>query len=110
MEVKASLNNVRVSAQKARWVIDMVRGKNVNDAIQILTFAPQKSALLVKKLIESAVANAEQKKVIDIDNLYVKTIMADMGPSLRRFRPRAQGRATPVLKKSCHINVILDER
>jgi len=110
MEVKASLRNARVSAQKARWVIDMVRGKDVNDAIRILTFAPQKTAVLVKKLIESAVANAEQKKVIDVDNLFVKTIMADMGPSLRRFRPRAQGRATPVLKKSCHINVVLDER
>jgi large subunit ribosomal protein L22 len=110
MEVKASLRNIRVGCQKARLVADMIRGKNVNDAIRILTFAPQKPALLIKKLVESAVANAEQKKVIDVDNLYVKTIMVDMGPSLRRFRPRAQGRATPVLKKSSHINVVLDER
>ncbi len=110
MEVKAKLRNIRVGSQKARLVIDMVRGKDVNEAIRILTFLPQKPAVFVKKLIESAVANADQKKVIDVDNLYVKHISVDMGPSLRRFRPRAQGRATPVLKKSSHINLILDER
>ncbi len=110
MEVKAKLRNIRVGCQKARLVIDMVRGKDVNEAIRILTFLPQKPAVFVKKLIESAVANADQKKVIDVDNLYVKHISVDMGPSLRRFRPRAQGRATPVLKKSSHINLILDER
>ena len=88
----------------------MVRGKNVNDAIRILAFMPQKTALHLKKLIESAVANAEQAKTIDVDNLYIKTLTVDMGPSIRRFRPRAQGRATPVLKKSSHINIILDER
>ena len=71
---------------------------------------PQKPALHLKKLIESAVANADQKKVVDVDNLYVKHVSVDMGPSLTRFRPRAQGRATPVKKKSSHINVILDER
>lgn len=110
MEVKAKLRNIRVGCQKARLVVDLVRGKDVNEAIRILTFMPQKPAEFVKKLIESAVANADQKKVIDVDNLYVKHISVDMGPSLRRFRPRAQGRATPVLKKSSHINLILDER
>jgi large subunit ribosomal protein L22 len=110
MEVKASLRNIRVGCQKARLVADMVRGKDVNDAVRILTFAPQKTAVILKKLILSAVANAEQKKVIDTDNLYVKTLTVDMGPSLSRYRPRAQGRATPIARKSSHINVILDER
>lgn len=110
MEVKASLRNIRVGCQKARLVADMVRGKDVNDAIRILAFMPQKTAGLLKKLIESAVANADQKKVVDVDNLYVKTLTVDMGPSLNRFRPRAQGRATPVRKKSSHINLVLDER
>lgn len=110
MEVKAKLRNVRVGSQKARILADMVRGKDVSEALKILTFMPQKPALFIKKLIESAVANADQKKVVDIDNLYVKHLSVDMGPSLRRFRPRAQGRATPVRKKSSHINLILDER
>jgi large subunit ribosomal protein L22 len=110
MEVKASVKFVRVGSQKARLVADAVRGKNVNDAIRALAFMPKKTAVLLKKLIESAVANAEQKKVIDIDNLYVKTILIDKGPDYKRYRPRAQGRAFEVRKKSSHINVVLDER
>lgn len=110
MEVKAQLRNVKIGSQKARIVADMVRGKDVNQALKILSFMPQKPAAYFKKLIESAVANADQKKVIDLDNLYIKYLTVDMGPSLRRFRPRAQGRATPVLKKSSHFNLILDER
>lgn len=110
MEVKAFLRKQRVSAQKARIVADLVRGKDVNEALRILAFMPQKPAFLLKKLIESAVANAEQKKTIDVDTLYVKHLSIDMGQSLNRFRPRAQGRATPVRKKSSHFNLILDER
>lgn len=110
MEVKAKLSYARVGAQKARLVADMVRGKNVNEAIRTLTFMKKKTAAMIKKLIESAVANAEQKEVIDVDNLYVKTICVDQGPSLKRFRPRAQGRAFMVKKKMSHINVVLDER
>jgi large subunit ribosomal protein L22 len=110
MEVKASLNFARIGCQKARLVADMVRGKDVNEAIKSLTFAKQKGAVLIKKLIESAVANAENKKVIDVDNLYVKTIWVDMGPAIKRYRPRAQGRAFQVKKKLSHINVILDEK
>ncbi|MFZ4404110.1 MAG: 50S ribosomal protein L22, partial [Pseudobdellovibrionaceae bacterium] len=93
MEVKASLKYARVGAQKARLVVDVVRGKDVNQAVKDLTFLNKKTASLVKKLIESAVANAEYKKVIDIDKLYVKSIWVDQGPVLKRFRPRAQGRA-----------------
>jgi large subunit ribosomal protein L22 len=110
MEVKASLNFARIGCQKARLVADVIRGKDVNEAIKSLTFMKQKGAVLIKKLVESAVANAENKKTIDIDNLYVKTITVDMGPSMKRFRPRAQGRAFQVKKKLSHINVILDEK
>ncbi len=110
MEVKASLINARVGAQKARLVVDLVRGKNVNEAIKTLTFLNKKSALLVKKLIESAIANAEYKKTMDVDSLFVKTITVDQGPVLKRFRPRAQGRAFGVRKKTSHINVVLEER
>jgi large subunit ribosomal protein L22 len=110
MEVKASLNFARIGCQKARLVADVVRGQNVNEAIRTLTFMKQKGAGLVKKLIESAVANAEDRKVIDVDNLYVKTITVNMGPAIKRFRPRAQGRAFMVKKKLSHINVILDEK
>jgi len=110
MEVKAKLRNIRVGSQKARIVADLVRGKNVNQALKILAFMPQKPAGLIKKLVESAVANADQKKVVDVDNLYIKHLSVDMGPSLSRFRPRAQGRATPIKRKSSHISIILDER
>lgn len=110
MEVKASLNFARIGSQKARLVADVVRGKDVNEAIRSLTFMKLKGAVLIKKLIESAVANAEHKKTIDIDNLYVKTIYVDMGPAIKRFRPRAQGRAFQVKRKISHINVILDEK
>jgi large subunit ribosomal protein L22 len=110
MEVKAKLRNSRVGSQKARIVADMVRGKDVNQALKMLAFMPQKPAGLIKKLIESCVANAEQKKTVDVDTLYVKLLWVDMGPSLNRFRPRAQGRATPIKRKSSHITVVLDER
>lgn len=110
MEVKARLSFARIGCQKARLVADVVRGKDVNEAIKSLTFMRQKGAVLIKKLIESAVANAEDKKVIDVDNLYVKTITVDMGPSMKRYRPRAQGRAFQVKKKLSHINVVLDEK
>ena len=110
MEIKAYLREASVGCQKARIIADVVRGKDVNEAIRLLTFMPQKSAGLLKKLIESAVANAEQKKVVNVDSLYVKHVSVDMGQSLRRFRPRAQGRATPIKKKSSHFNLVLDER
>ena len=110
MEVKASLKYARVGAQKARLVADLVRGKDVNEAVKTLTFLNKKTAGMVKKLIESAVANADHKKVMDIDNLYVKAIWVDQGPVLKRFRPRAQGRAFGVRKKTSHINVVLEEK
>lgn len=110
MEVKASLVYARVGEQKARLVANLVRGKNVSVAIKTLTFLNKKSAGLIKKVIESAVANADYKKTMDLDKLYVKTITVDQGPVLKRFRPRAQGRASGVKKRMSHINVVLDER
>jgi len=112
MESKASLKFARVSARKARLVADLVRGQHVSEAIELLTFADKKSAPLIKKLLESAVANAEFEAArssvgFNEDELIVKTIFVDAGPSLRRYRPRAQGRATKVLKKTSHITVVL---
>jgi len=110
MEVKAELRFARIAAQKARLVADMIRGKSINEAMRILSFETQKGGRLMKKVVESAVANAEVKQVIDVDNLYVKTVMVDEGPFIKRFMPRSQGRATEIKKRPAHINVILDER
>jgi large subunit ribosomal protein L22 len=113
MESKAVLRLARVSPRKARLVANLVRGREVGDALEVLTFTRKKSAKLIKDLIESAVANAEHKAgrdnvTLDIDDLYIKTIHVDQGPTLRRFRPRARGMATPILKKTAHITVVLD--
>jgi large subunit ribosomal protein L22 len=110
MEAKAKLKYVRVSAQKTRLVADMVRGKQVQEALNILRFSPQKAAPVLSKLLNSAVANAEQSGVSDVDQLYLKTITVDQGPALKRFMPRAQGRATSIRKPTSHILVVLDER
>ena len=110
MESKASLRFARVGAQKARLVADMIRGKDVESALRLLTFTNKKSADLFKKLLLSAVANAEYKKTMDVDKLVVKTIFVDQGPALKRFRPRAQGRAYGIRKKTSHLNIILEEK
>jgi len=110
MEARAKLSYARLSPQKTRLVVDLVRGKKVQDALNILKFSPQKAAAVVSKLVSSAVANAEQKGVADVDRLYVKTIMVDQGPALRRFLPRAQGRATKIRKPTSHVTVVLDEK
>lgn len=110
MEAKATLKYARIGAQKARLVADVVRGQNVGEAMKSLTFLDKKAAVLIRKLLSSAVANADTKKVMDLDKLYVKAITIDQGPSIKRFRPRAQGRAYGIRKKTSHINVVLDER
>ncbi len=110
MEARAKLRYVRLSPQKTRLVVDMVRGKGVQDALNILKFSPQKAADIVSTLVSSAVANAEQKGVSDIDRLVVKAITVDQGPALKRFIPRAQGRATKIRKPTSHITVVLDEK
>ena len=108
METQAKLRNVRLSPQKARLVVDMVRGKGIQEAMNILQFSPQKTAPILSKLLKSAVANAEQKGVSDVDALFVKTVMVDQGPVLKRFMPRAQGRASRIRKPTSHITVVLD--
>jgi large subunit ribosomal protein L22 len=115
MDVKASLRNYRISAQKARLVVNQVRGKGVEEALDTLAVSNKKFAGPLSKLLRSAVANAEQKNDIqqagiDVDNLVVKTIAVDEGPSMWRIRPRAQGRATWVQKRSSHVTVVLAER
>lgn len=110
METSAKLKSVRLSPQKTRLVVDMVRGKAVQEALNILKFSPQRPADIVAKLVRSAVANAEQKGVADVDRLFVKAVFVDQGPALKRFMPRAQGRATKIRKPTSHITVVLDEK
>ncbi len=109
METKAVAKYIRISPQKTRLVADVVRGMDVETAITTLRFMPKKAARILRKVIESAVANADQMETIDVDSLYVKTILIDGGPSLKRFRPRAMGRATRIIKRTSHITVVVDE-
>lgn len=109
MEARAVAKFVRVSPRKVRLIMDEVRGKKVGEALNSLQFSTQKGAFLVKKLIDSAVANAENNSNMDVDTLYIKRIFADEGPTLKRFRPRAMGRATRIRKRTSHLTVILDE-
>jgi large subunit ribosomal protein L22 len=109
MEVKAVAKYIRISPRKARLVMDQVRGRRVEDALSTLSYAPQKGAVLLRKVIQSAVANAEHNTDMDIDNLYIKRVYADEGPILKRFRPRALGRATRIRKRTSHLTVVLDD-
>ncbi|MBU2885262.1 50S ribosomal protein L22 [Gilvimarinus agarilyticus] len=105
MEVAAKLSGARLSAQKARLVADQIRGKSVEDALDILAFSPKKGAAIVKKVLESAIANAEHNEGADIDELKVSTIFVDEGMTMKRIMPRAKGRADRILKRTCHITV-----
>lgn len=105
MRVSAQHKNARISAQKARLVADLIRGKDVAQALNILTFSPKKGAELIRKVLESAIANAEHNNGADIDELKVVTIFVDKGPSLKRFQARAKGRGNRIEKQTCHINV-----
>lgn len=109
MEVKAVSKYMRISPQKVREVVDAVKGKPVEAALNTLKFMPLKAAGMVEKTMRSAVANADQNANIDVDNLVVRTIIADQGPVLKRFRARARGRGTRILKRTSHITVILAE-
>ncbi|MGI9279340.1 MAG: 50S ribosomal protein L22 [Endozoicomonas sp.] len=108
-EVAAIHKGARISAQKARLVADQIRGKAVGDALELLAFSPKKAAELVKKVLESAIANAEHNEGMDIDELTVSTIFVDEGMTMKRIRPRAKGRADRILKRSCHITVKVAE-
>ena len=109
MQAIAKLRFSRISPQKARLVADQVRGKPVEEALNILQFSPKKGADVIRKVVESAVANAENNAGADIDELKVATIMVDEGPTLKRFRARGKGRGTRILKRTSHVTVIVAE-
>jgi len=110
MEVRATARYIRLSSSKIRLLMREIKGKKVENALNLLTFAPQKGASILRKLINSAVSNASQNPDTDVDNLFIKNIFADGGPTLKRFRPRAMGRAARIRKRTCHLTVILDEK
>lgn len=105
MEVAAKLKGARISAQKARLVADQVRGKGVEDALGLLSYSNKKAAHIIKKILDSAIANAENNEGADVDELKISSIYVDEGMTMKRLRPRAKGRADRILKRTCHITV-----
>jgi large subunit ribosomal protein L22 len=109
-ETRAVLRGVRLSVDKGRLVADLIRGKKVDQALNILNFTQKKAAGIVKKVLESAIANAEHNDGADIDDLKVTKIFVDEGPSMKRIMPRAKGRADRILKRTSHITVVVSDR
>lgn len=105
MEVSAKLRSAKLSAQKARLVADQVRGKGVEEALELLAYSPKKGAAIIRKVLNSAIANAEHNEGVDIDELKVSSIFVDEAMTMKRIRPRAKGRADRILKRSCHITL-----
>lgn len=105
MEVAARLKGARISAQKARLVADQIRGLEVERALDVLSFSPKKGAAIIKKVLESAIANAENNEGADVDELKISSIFVDEGMTMKRIRPRAKGRADRILKRSCHVTI-----
>ncbi len=110
MEVKASARYVRIAPRKVRVVIDLVRGKSVNEALALLKFVPKRASEPVAKVIASAAANAEHNFNLNRDNLIISQAYVDQGPTLKRYRPRARGQAFPILKRTSHITVMVKEK
>ncbi len=110
MEARAILRFIRVSPRRVRLVVDQIRGKEVEKALDILKFTPKRSAAIVAKVLKSAIANAENTQTVDVDRLYVKRALVDEGGMWKRFMPRAMGRATRVRKRLSHITLVIDER
>ncbi len=110
MRPSAKLSYARVSVQKACFVLDAIRGKDVQTALGILAYNPRYASSLIEKLLKSAIANAENNKCMNPDNLYVAECYANKGPTMKRIRPRAQGRAYRIEKRMSHITIVLDER
>jgi large subunit ribosomal protein L22 len=109
METKAVARYIRVTPRKAGLVVDLIRGKSVAEAIRILKFLPHHATIPVKKLLYSAMANAEQKEVKDVENMIISKAFVDQGPTLKRFMPRAMGRANIIRKRTSHITLFLSE-
>jgi large subunit ribosomal protein L22 len=110
MEALAKHLYARSSAQKARLVADQVRGLSVEKALELLSYSPKKAAVLIKKVVDSAIANAEHNEGADIDELVITKICVDEGPTMKRIMPRAKGRADRIMKRSCHITVVVSDR
>src|SRR5512141_3091280 len=109
MEAKASLRFIRVTPRKARLVVDVIRGKRAGEALSMLKFMPQHASRVVEKLLRSAIANAEQKNIADVDRLKITSAFVDQGPTMKRVMPRAMGRANIIRKRSSHITLVLGE-
>lgn len=110
METQAKLYGVRLSAQKGRLVADLIRGLSVDKALNVLEFSPKKGARIIKKVLESAIANAEHNDGADVDELKVKSIMVEQGTTLKRFQARAKGRGNRISKPTCHIFVTVGDK
>ena len=110
MESRAQAKMVRISSRKVKLVIDLIRGKNIGEAFAILRLTPKAASPVVEKILKSAVANAEHNFNMDVEKLYVKEVFVGEGPTLKRFRPRAQGRATQILKRTSHTTIVVAEK
>lgn len=110
MEARALSRHLHIAPRKARLVVDLIRGKNVGEALTLLDFVPKKGARLVAKTLKSVLANAENQQRVDVDRLYIRRVIVDGGTTLKRSLPRAHGRATPIRKRTSHITIVIDER
>ncbi|MFE8703834.1 50S ribosomal protein L22 [Cytobacillus sp. FJAT-54145] len=110
MQAKAVARTVRIAPRKARLVVDLIRGKQVGEAVAILKHTPRAASPIVEKLLNSAMANAEHNYEMDVNNLVVSQVFVDEGPTLKRFRPRAMGRASAINKRTSHITIVLTEK
>jgi large subunit ribosomal protein L22 len=109
MEARAIAKYLRISPRKTRLCADLIRGKRVEEAVNILSHTPKAGARMIFKVVQSALANARQDKSIDVDTLYVKTVFVNQGPTLKRWQPKPMGRAGRVRKRTCHVTVVLSE-
>ncbi|MCI3028449.1 MAG: 50S ribosomal protein L22 [Desemzia incerta] len=107
---KSTAKSVRIAARKVRLVVDLIRGKSVGEAISILKFTPRGASPVVEKVLKSAIANAEHNYDLNIENLVVSEAFVDEGPTMKRFRPRAKGSASPIMKRTSHITIVVSEK
>ncbi|AIQ14670.1 MULTISPECIES: 50S ribosomal protein L22 [Paenibacillus] len=110
MQAKAHARSVRISARKAKLVVDLIRGKQVGEAIAILRHTPKSASPVVEKLLNSAIANAEHNYSMDVNNLFISEVFVNQGPTMKRFRPRAMGRASRINKRTSHITLVVSEK
>jgi large subunit ribosomal protein L22 len=109
-QAKATARTVRIASRKVRLVVDLIRGKKVGEAIAILRLTPKAASPVVEKVLKSAIANAEHNYEMDVENLFISEVFVDEGPTMKRFRPRAQGRASAINKRTSHITLVVSEK